>query len=79
MSWCPKTWCSWHDLPDHASPALAPMTTVQHCFYRWRAMGLWPQIDHALLMMAREAIGREASPSTEGIDSQGVKNTERIS
>jgi len=53
-----------------------PMTTVQYYFYRWRDMGLWPQINHALLMMAREAEGREASPSAGVIDSQSVRTTE---
>ena len=48
---------------EEARLLFPPMTTVQHYFYRWSAMGLWPQINHALLMMAREAIGREASPS----------------
>jgi transposase len=63
----------WRMLPPGLFP---PMTTVQHYFYRWSEMGLWPQINHALLMMAREAIGREASPSAGVIDSQSVKTTE---
>ena len=52
------------------------MTTVQHYFYRWSAMGVWESINHALLLMAREAAGREASPSAGVIDSQSVKTTE---
>ena len=52
------------------------MTTVQHYFYRWSAMGVWQSINHALLLMAREAMGREASPSAGVIDSQSVKTTE---
>ena len=63
----------WRMLPPGLFP---PMTTVQHYFYRWSEMGLWPQINHALLMMAREAMGREASPSAGVIDSQSVKTTE---
>jgi putative transposase len=63
----------WRMLPPGAFP---PMTTVQHYFYRWRDIGLWPSINHALLMMAREAVGREASPSAGVIDSQSVKTTE---
>ncbi len=39
-------------------------------------MGLWPAINHALLMTAREAGGRETSPSAGVIDSQSVKTTE---
>jgi len=63
----------WRMLPPGLFP---PMTTVQHYFYRWRDMGLWPSINHALLMAAREQAGREASPSAGVIDSQSVKTTE---
>ena len=63
----------WRILPPGLFP---PMTTVQHYFYRWSEMGLWPQINHALLLMAREAMGREASPLAGVIDSQSVKTTE---
>jgi putative transposase len=63
----------WRMLPPGLFP---PMTTVQHYFYAWRDMGLWPSINHTLLMMAREAAGREASPSAGVIDSQSVKTTE---
>ena len=52
------------------------MTTVQNYFYRWSAMGVWQSINHALLLMAREAMEREASPSAGVIDSQSVKTTE---
>ena len=63
----------WRMLPPGLFP---PMTTVQHYFYRWSAMGVWKSINHALLLMAREAVGREASPSAGVIDSQSVKTTE---
>ena len=49
---------------------------VEQVLYRWRDIGLWPSINHTLLMMAREAVGREASPSAGVIDSQSVKTTE---
>jgi len=45
-------------------------------FYPWRDNGLWETITHALMMLAREAEGREASPSAGIIDSQSVKTTE---
>jgi putative transposase len=45
----------WRMLPPGLFP---PMTTVQHYFYRWRDAGLWSSINHTLLMVAREAIGR---------------------
>ena len=63
----------WRMLPPDLFP---PMTTVQHYFYEWRDRGLWSSINHTLLMMVREAVGREASPSAGIIDSQSVKTTE---
>jgi transposase len=63
----------WRMLPPGLFP---PITTVQHYFYRWRDAGLWPSINHILLMRLREATGPEASPSAGVIDSQSVKTTE---
>ena len=57
--------CQWR-LPPKDFP---PFTTVQHYFYRWRAAGVWLTINHALVMLARAAEGREASPSAGVIDS----------
>jgi transposase len=45
-------------------------------FYRWRDDGTWLRINQHLLMAAREAAGRDASPSAGVIDSQSVKTTE---
>ena len=53
-----------------------PYTTVQRYFYPWRNSGLLRQINHVLVMQAREQEGREASPSAGVIDSQSVKTTE---
>jgi len=39
-------------------------------------MGLWPRINHHLVMEARELDGKEASPTAGAIDSQSVKTTE---
>jgi transposase len=64
--------CQWRMLPKD----FPPFTTVQRYFYAWRDSGLWQVINHALLMAAREAAGREASPSAGIIDSQSVKTTE---
>jgi len=66
------TGCQWRLLPKE----FPPFSTVQRFFYRWRDAGLWPTINHALVMRVREASGREASPSAGVIDSQSVKTTE---
>ncbi len=63
----------WRMLPPRTFP---PATTVQHYFYLWRDLGLWPSINHALVTAARERAGREASPTAGVIDSQSVKTTE---
>lgn len=64
--------CQWRMLPKD----FPPYSTVQRFFYRWRAEGLWNLINHDLVMRAREAQGRAASPSAGVIDSQSVKTTE---
>src|ERR671926_636118 len=64
--------CQWRLLPKE----VPPFTTVQGYFYRWRDDGTWKTINHELVMLAREAQGREASPSAGVIDSQSVKTTE---
>jgi transposase len=64
--------CQWR-LPPKEFP---PYTTVQRYFYRWRDDGTWQKINHHLVMMVREADGREASPTAGVIDSQSVKTTE---
>lgn len=53
-----------------------PYSTVQRFFYRWRADGLWDQINHELVILVRQAEGRPASPTAGVIDSQSVKATE---
>ncbi len=67
-----QTGCQWRMLPKD----LPPFTSVQRYFYAWRDDGRWQAINHALLMAAREAEGRDASPTAGVIDSQSVKTTE---
>lgn len=66
------TGCQWRLLPRD----FPPYSTVQRFFYRWREDGIWQRVNHDLMMRAREAEGREASPSAGVIDSQTVKTTE---
>lgn len=53
-----------------------PMTTVYGWFLRFRREGLFGTINHHLVMLDRERVGREASPSATVIDSQSVKTVE---
>src|SRR5689334_3650337 len=67
-----STGCQWRLLPKD----FPPFSTVQGYFYRWSEDGTLLRINHALVMAAREAAGREVSPSAGVIDSQSVKTTE---
>src|SRR5260370_2112244 len=67
-----RTGGQWRMLPKD----FPPFTTVQGYFYDWRDDGLFEKINFALLLQAREAAGREASPSAGVIDSQSAKTTE---
>ena len=67
-----STGCQWRQLPRD----FPPYSTVQSYFYRWAEDGTLPRINHALVMAAREAAGRAASPTAGVIDSQSVKTTE---
>ena len=60
------TGCQWRLLPKE----FPPFSTVQRFFYRWRDGELWQKINHSLVLHAREASGREASPTAGIIDSQ---------
>src|SRR3974377_1142315 len=61
-----RTGCQWRMLPKD----FPPFTTVQGYFYDWRDDGLFEKINFALLLQAREAAGREASPSAGGVGRQ---------
>ena len=49
---------------------LPPVSTVRRWFYLWRDNRLWLSLNHSLLLIGREAAGREVSPSAGVIDSQ---------
>lgn len=72
MLYISMTGCQWRLLPKD----FPPVSTVQRYFYRWRDDGTWAQINHLLVMLLREMMGREASPTAGVIDSQSVKTTE---
>jgi hypothetical protein len=49
-----------------AAEGVSAVTTVQGYFYDWRDNGLFENINFHPLLQAREAAGREASPSRPG-------------
>src|ERR671911_2173807 len=63
---------AWRLLPTD----LPPKSTVFRWFALWRDKGLFETMNHLLVMADRERVGREASPSAAGIDSQSVKTTQ---
>src|SRR3989440_10954929 len=67
-----RTGCQWRMLPKD----FPPFTTVQGYFYDWRDDGLFEKMNFALLLEAREAAGREASPSAGGVDRQTGKTNQ---
>jgi transposase len=67
-----STGCQWRAIPKD----FPPYSTVQGYFYAWSHTGLLAQINHMLVMVLREMVGREASPTAGVIDSQPVKTTE---
>ena len=64
--------CAWDMLPD----GFPPFLTVYRWFARFRDDGTWERINHYLVMMDRERVGREASPSAAIMDSQSAKTSE---
>ena len=66
------TGCQWRALPKD----FPPRSTVQGYFYCWRGDGTWHRINADLVVRARQAEGRKATPSAGIIDSQSVKTTE---
>jgi len=67
-----RSGCPWRLLPEH----FPPHQTTYRWFVRFRDDGLWESLNHQFVMLDRERVGREASPSAAVIDSQSVKTTE---
>jgi transposase len=57
-------------------PCFPPRQTVYGWFAFWRDAGVWQSINHHIVMLDRERVGRETSPSAAVIDSHSVKTTE---
>ena len=67
-----STGCQWRALPRD----FPPRSTVQGYFYRWRDEDVWREVAAALVVRARQALGRAAAPSAGIIDSQSAATTE---
>ncbi len=67
-----RTGCQWAMLPKH----FPPKSTVFGYFRRWWQDGTLLGLYYGLLVLAREAAGREAQPTAGIVDSQSVKTTE---
>ena len=68
-----STGCQWRAIPKD----LPPRSTVNHYFCRWQRDGTLDRLHHALYVLCREQVGREASPTAAIIDSQSVKSAEK--
>jgi transposase len=58
------------------SGSRAPPSTVYRWFARFRDDGTWKAVNHHLVMLDRERVGRDASPTAAVLDSQRVKTAE---
>jgi len=57
-------------------PCFPPVSTVRSWFHLWRDNRLWQTLNQYLLMVCREANGRQASLIAGIMDSQSVQTTE---
>jgi len=69
-----RTGCQWWHLPP--PPAFLPWPTVYGYFRAFLRTGVWEGMRHHLVVLLREAAGREPSPTAAIIDSQSVRTTE---
>jgi transposase len=67
------TGCQWRALPKD----LPPKSTVHDYLTLWTWDGTLRRLHHALLVRARERMGKEASPTAAIIDSQSVRSAEK--
>jgi transposase len=64
--------CPWRLLPSD----FPPWSTIYRWFAKFRDESRFEKINHALILLDRERIDREACPTAAIIDSQSVKTTE---
>ena len=69
-----RTGCQWRHLPP--PPAFPPWPTVYGYMRAFLNAGTWESMRHHLVVMLREGVGREASPTAAIIDTQSAKTTE---
>ena len=67
-----RTGCQWRMLPKD----FPNWNTVRYHFDEAKRTGLWERINTALREQARQAAGREATPTAGILDSQSVKTSE---
>ena len=70
-----RTGCQWRHLPP--PPAFPAWSTVYGYMRAFLSAGVWDSMRHHLVVMLREGVGREASPTAAIVDTQSVKTTER--
>lgn len=69
-----RTGCQWRHLPP--PPAFPPWETVYGYMRAFLQDGVWETMRHHFVVMLREGVGREPTPTAAIIDTQSVKTTE---
>jgi putative transposase len=69
-----RTGCQWRHLPP--PPAFPPWLTVYGYMRAFLRDGVWESMRRRFVVMLREGVRREASPTAAIIDTQSVKTTE---
>jgi putative transposase len=64
-----RTGCQWRQLPKD----YGPWSTAYDYFRKWRAAGVWQQLNDALREQVRTKAGRKKTPKTAAPDSQSAK------